>query len=177
MSGTRTLAPVERRIWRETGWRIEQRAVDRILAEVRAYAADPAEEPCPCTREATYSDPPPGETPQRPAQGRTAPPMAEDTTPRAETRQTAAQSPLGRVTNALPARSGSHWTPRPMREAREGEESRTCRTCRQAWAIEEFSRDTTKSGGRKNVCRTCENTRRRDARRAKTAARRTNRKR
>jgi hypothetical protein len=59
---------------------------------------------------------------------------------------------------------------RPMVPGGDGP-SRTCRTCHGYWALEEYDRDTKGVGGRKSVCRLCENRRKRERRREQAVLR------
>lgn len=187
MSDAVSLADVERLCWRLSGWRVEQRDVDALLAAVESYARSAgamARETCEVPREpgaqaggpqGAVSEPEPVH--ERPAE----PSVMPEPSQTVNGPQTGVQSRAIAETLSLdegayvltvtrvakpvpPVRTPSRPDPSPG--------TRTCRKCGITYPLEKFSRDKTSKGGRKTACTLCENIRRRDARRIKRAAER-----
>jgi hypothetical protein len=173
MDHTVTLADIEGLCWRLSGWRVEQRDVDRLLASVRAYAAAPGTEPCPCTVR-TYL------APTEPVSALTGPARDTPAPFTVAPRLAASQAPAEPARCAEPVKDaeadpdlprGAIRAPRPMRRAGMGP-GRTCRQCKERWALEEYARDIKGVSGRKTVCRACENVRNRERRKEQRARQR-----
>jgi hypothetical protein len=148
MSEITTRSDVERLCWHLSGWSVEQRSVNRLMAAIDAYAAgvplaDAVAEPdggvqAPAEPSAMLETPAAVIGPQNGAQGI----------------EGAYMLTLTRVDT--PARTGPH------RDSGDG--GRTCRKCNERKALTEFNLDPHSPGGRKTACKACENKRKRDAR-------------
>ena len=142
-------ADVERMCWVLSGWKVEQRAVDELLAAIDAYirgAGGPqtgVQAPCGGCLASGEGEPVSG--PQTDAQDR-AEPVAEPVKPKAA-------------------------TVRPVYAINPHERVRTCRKCHVTYEIAMFSRDRSSPGGRKSACTPCENKRKREHKAAQRAAR------
>lgn len=137
-------ADIERMCWVLSGWRVEQRAVDELLAAIDAHiqgAGGPqtgVQAPCGGCLASCEGEPVDG-----PQEGTEPAPAPEPV----RVRTVYAADPEERV--------------------------RTCRKCKITYAIETFSRDRTSPGGRKTACTPCENKRKREHKAAQRAARNT----
>lgn len=175
MSETVTLADVERLCWSLSGWKVEQRDVDRLLAAVTAYAGYGPDE---AVMDAPAQEP--EEAAERPAE-----PLVADQAPQGTPDTlSGAQGGVQRlhVTGTLTlVCTGAHppaaLPPRapsgrfiPLPRAGEVTGYRVCGKCHQSRPVEDFSRDAKGNGGRRYACRDCENTRKRESRRAKRQA-------
>jgi hypothetical protein len=172
MSERVVLADIERACWQLSGWRVDQRSVDRLLTLVSDYARAEggavAAAPLPGLEAAT-------ETAERPAahtaQGQTGDAPAEPVTGPQEGVQRLHIT--GTLTLVVAQPEQRKRPPRARKSADETEETeRMCVKCRRTLALKEFGRHTKGRTGWRTSCRECENTRKRDARRAKRAAER-----
>jgi hypothetical protein len=186
------LASIERLCWHLSGWNVEQRDVDRLLAEIQVYAAGAgssgAAAPLASGGEGAEMAP---DAPLSAAEAPTGPvepsgPVEEAQAPVQHVHVTGTLTlvcPGGHAPAAQPA-SHKRQAPRTRRrvpaaqrrrqpaspdthDPTQPEDYRTCRQCQESKAIGEFVRDVHGRRGRKTVCRDCENTRKRTARRAK----------
>lgn len=181
MSEITTLADVERMCWRLSGWQVEQRSVDTLLAIVDAYARGvvlPAEDRRGLEGGAGEAEPPAETLPP--------PDVAVEIPEPAAELQTDAQSRDLEGAYVVTVTRIERPDPEPEDEpeatgqgdgsdldaylAPPEERVRTCRKCGLTFALAKFSRDKSSRGGRKTACTPCENIRRRDERRAKRAA-------
>lgn len=166
MSEVATRADVERLCWMLSGWRVEQRDVDRLLEAVDAYASGAV-----LPQSAQEAD---GGTESASEASEPVPVTVEPSTA-LNVPQTAVQDAGGiegayvlTVTRVQRPEPGKRPLPTPRADLTEPE--RTCRKCGVTYPIENFNRDCHSRGGRKTACKPCENTRRRDARRTERAA-------
>lgn len=175
MSERASLADVERLCWHLSGWQVEQRDVDRLLAAVQAYAQGAEAPAVPAVL--AVEEQAPADGAERPAEGTTPPDAAEEVYEVTG----GALTPVQRVhvTGALTLVCSGGCTP-PKKVTKKSrpvaddpavpEDWRQCRKCGGAQPIDHFVRDTHGPRGRKNVCRDCENLRKRNARRARKQA-------
>lgn len=174
------LAVIERLCWHLSGWQVEQRAVDELLAEVRAYAH--GVESSGAGAPLAYGGAGAQEAAVRPVESLTAPDGPVETSKATSGPHMPVQRIhiTGTITLAGPRKRAQSKTARAKPRKRQWavpdprdlvpEDTRTCRLCGTTHAITDYARDTHGTRGRKSVCRTCENLRKRDARRAKRAA-------
>lgn len=165
MSDVVTLAEIERLCWHLSGWSVDQRSVDELLAAIRLYAHSvvPLAEAV-----ATASDPVPQEPVCAPASTE---PDPEHPEPEREahsgTRRADWKGELTvRVVIGGKSSRRGPMTPleRAANDVSDSKKRRTCRKCSTDQPLTEFMRNSRMTGHRKTVCRTCENTRKREAR-------------
>lgn len=173
MSESVTLADVERLCWHLSGWQVDQRDVDQLLAAVQAYVAtDHSGAAAPLAAGGTGAE----ET----SQG--APEPSPDVSPQGDLPQAVPAPQAGvqriEVTGTLtlvcaPAPRQRSEPRTPLRTTLDGvvpETVRECRKCHSTQPIDQFVRDSHGLRGRKRICRMCENKRKRDAERARKQA-------
>lgn len=192
MSESVSLADIERLCWRLSGWTVEQESVDRLLAAVTAYAGggsagvvrrDAADDsgwqgaraPLAVLDEAQAATRSPQGAPGAPEE-----PCAGDSVPGdpsgpeggvqrlhlTGTLTLVCQGACPPVKPAASKRSKPRARQTPAVDSAVPEATRTCRTCTTVHPITEYPRDSRGLRGRKSVCRECENTRKRESRRA-----------
>jgi hypothetical protein len=183
MSETMTRGDLERLCWHLSGWRLDQRSVDRLLAAIDAYASGAglsAEVP-------SLPEPEPQEAAQAPegVRGASADHVVIDEIPEAVSGpQEGAQGVVPRLhltgtltlvcacqsqpdTRKAPATARA----RPKTLATPDDPAaRVCRTCMDRQPLSEFFRDPHGPQGHKSVCRTCDNLRKRTARQQRAQA-------
>jgi hypothetical protein len=155
-----TLADVERLCWHLSGWSVEQRSLDELLASVEAYARGEV------TRALALQ---PGEgqgearTPRGPSAALV---IVDEATEALAAPQTATQSipPRIEVTGTLTLVCSCTGTPPASGEVKR------CAKCGNRKPVEAFSRDAKGEGGRRYACRDCENRRKRESRLAQRKA-------
>lgn len=151
-----TLDEIERLCWSLSGWRVEQRDVDALLRAVQTYAGHGAD----------------GQA-VRASQDRSPLSATDEPSGSAIAPQAGVQGirldGLYRVT-LTPAGVQSIRRVSTVHLPDPDERVRTCRKCGDTLPITMFSPDRTSRGGRKTACTPCENTRRRNADRARRQA-------
>lgn len=162
MSGITTLADVERLCWHLSGWQVDQRDVDALLAAVRAYA-DGAGHGAPSS--GLEGGAGAAQPSQEASGGGDA--SGEPSNPSREA-QTAAQGEGLEGAYVLTVTRVDR--PQPGRRTDTAGGKRTCRKCGKRAPLENFNKDAHSPGGRKTACKTCENERKRNARRIQRAA-------
>jgi hypothetical protein len=185
---TVTLADLERLCWHLSGWSVDQRSVDELLAAVEAYAQGRAS-----SAGALVALRGPG-TPEGPSEPSAAPSATQETPGPVNGPQEGAQgaTPRLHLTGTLTLVCEGHGQPakpkqpkqrtapvpppaggRPKVLATPGDrDARVCRTCADRQPLTEYARDPHGPKGRKTVCRTCENNRKRAGRQRRAAQQR-----
>lgn len=164
MSESVSLADVERLCWRLSGWQVEQRDVDALLAVVQAYARGAGHGALSLGLEGGAGA---AEPPQE-ALGEPAATGEPSTAPRQP--QTGTDGPG--IEGAYVLTVTRVDRPQPGRRTDTAGGKRTCRKCKKRAPLEEFNKDAHSPGGRKTACKSCENERKRTARRIQRAAER-----
>lgn len=177
-AGPVSLADVERLCWHLSGWSVEQRSVDELLTAVQAYAGSTGVESSGAAAPLGVGGAGGPQAPHGPSADLS---VTDETQAPPPGPQTGVQGVVprlhltGTLTLICPGKSGARPRKRaeprtPLKITVDGavpEDTRTCRKCRASQPIAEFIRDSHGLRGRKTVCRTCENTRKRDTRRAR----------
>lgn len=157
MSEITTLADVERLCWRLSGWQVEQRDVDTLLAAVTAYAGHgPDAQPQGAGALAVDGGAGAAERPAGATQGASA---SLDASEGGSGPQTGIQRL--HVTGTLTLACTGHQAA-PLSGQR-----KLCPKCGNRKPIEAFSPDTKGINGRRYACRDCENKRKREGRAAR----------
>jgi len=175
MSESATLADVERLCWHLSGWQVEQRDVDQLLAVVQAYGSGGGSAAAPqLAGGGLEGAEPPAEDLRAPSASEEAPtPLAGPQAPvqRVEVTGTLTlkcSGACGRSRRAARKAAG-----RPLRVPSPPaiaipETVRTCRACGRTQPIDVYGRDAHGLRGRRSCCQDCENARKRDMRRDKS---------
>lgn len=175
MSESVSLADVEQLCWRLSGWKVEQRDVDRLLTAVRGYAGtENGGAPAVCSGGCAGAPERAVESPE--------PPPAPVESPTAPTEALAAVQHV-HVTGTLTLAWPPGWPPAPQAPALRTPQRRPerpvvmdgtkhCHKCERTLPVERFARDKKGHGGRRARCRDCESQRKRDARVQQKAPRR-----